>query len=323
MPNAAHGALAIAVAESGNEKIGDCATTYAAQTSCPTWCAFYNGGGCYAENGRIFTSSTGPLNENARDAGASAIDVARAEATAIDRLPAFKCHGRPLRLHTVGDCSSDACAQIVAAAADRYRARGGGPVWSYTHAWRIVERASWGAVSILASCETPEQVELAHARGYATALVVAHFATRRLHETCRTAPPSQPGVAAPADVGALTGQRPGGGAPVTSAAILPCPAQTRDDVACSSCRLCMNDQALLERGYSIGFEVHGTAFTIRQARAALAAPSDERRRLTLRQLIPEYLAAHPGASSYAIARDLGYAEASVIEMRHKLDRQAA
>jgi hypothetical protein len=83
--------------------------------------------------------------------------------------------GRPLRLHTVGDCRTDEAARIVAAAAERYMDAGGGPVWTYTHAWRLVDRASWGRVSVLASCETPEQVELARARGYATAIVVDEF----------------------------------------------------------------------------------------------------------------------------------------------------
>jgi hypothetical protein len=50
-----HGLAAIAVARSSNEKIGDCATTYAAQASCPSSCAFFNGGGCYAEAGHVYT----------------------------------------------------------------------------------------------------------------------------------------------------------------------------------------------------------------------------------------------------------------------------
>lgn len=318
------GEIAIAVPLSGNAKIGECATTYAAQVSCPTSCAFYNGGGCYAENGRIYTSATGPLNEAARDQRATAIDVAKQEAAAIDRLPVLKCDDRPMRLHTVGDCRTDEAAQIVAAAAARYRARGGGPVWTYTHAWRLVDRASWGSVSVLASCETPEQVELARGRGYAPSIVVEAFASDRKHQLCRTAcPGASPGIAAPR--GALKGQRPGSeGAPVTSALeILPCPAQTRAGVTCSSCRLCMNDRGLIERGYAIAFEVHGTAFSVKKAKQALQAPSSETRRLTLRDLIPTYLAEHPGASNYRIARDLGYTEASVAEMRTKLELAAA
>lgn len=353
--------LATATAKSGNAKIGDAAATYAAQASCPSYCAFFNGGGCYAENGQIYSSVTKRLNDDAHATRATALDVARAEADAIDRLPVLQCWDKPIRLHTVGDCTTDETAQIVAAAAERYMQRGGGPAWCYTHAWRIVDRASWGRVSVLASCETPEQVELARARGYATALVVEQFATDRLHdhlgggggtphhsgkrvssegltaqsrssqspraaaESCRTASPTPSGVAASAsalqlDAGALKGQRPGSvGAPVTSALILPCPQQTRG-VSCTECRLCMNDAGVRTRGYSIGFEIHGTAFTVRQARAALRRPGDERRRLTLRELIPAYLAERPSATTGEIARELGYEYSSVAEMRAKLER---
>lgn len=79
------------------------------------------------------------------------------------------------------------------------------------------------------------------------------------------------------------GQRPGSErAPVTSALILPCPAQTHHGVTCTSCRLCFDDQALLERGYAIGFAVHGTALAVKKARLTLADPTDESRKLTSR-----------------------------------------
>lgn len=284
--------LATAAARSANKKIGACAATYAAQASCPKSCAFYNGGGCYAENGMLYSGVTKPLNDTAELLHATPVDVAIAEAAVIDELEAIP--GRPMRLHTVGDCTTDECALIVSAASERYMARGGGPVWTYTHAWRLVDRESWGAVSALASCETPEQVELALARGYAPSIVVDEFEQRTKYVL------SSSGLE-----------------------LLPCPAQTHDHIACSDCRLCMNDGGLRERGYAIAFEVHGTAFTVRQARLALAAPSDERRRLTLRQLIPEYLETHPGASDVRMARDLGYAQASVIEMHQKLRREDA
>jgi len=252
------GILAIAVAKSNNAKIGDCATTYAAQASCPSSCVFFNGGGCYAENGRLYTGVTKPLNEAAEYSHADPHTVALEEAAAIDALYGSTIEGRPMRLHTVGDCRTDEAARIVAAAAERYMDRGGGTVWTYTHAWRLVDRESWGRVSVLASCETAEQVELARARGYATSLVVDGFrdASRYSH---------------------------------SGADIVPCPAQTRDDVTCSSCRLCMNDTGLRARGYSIGFEIHGTASTVHQARRALARPSDPSRRLTSRDIALEYL----------------------------------
>ncbi len=239
--------LATAVARSSNAKIGDAATTHAAQVSCPDSCVFKDGGGCYAESGRQGKVVTSRLNEDAAAAGASALDVARVEAKALDAMPITI--GRPLRLHTVGDCASDAAAVIVSAAAERYMERGGGPVWTYTHAWRDVARASWGRVSVLASCETAADVDVARARGYATALVVEEFESDRLNDR-----------------------------------VLPCPAQTRGR-SCSDCRLCFNDAGLMERGYSIGFELHGIPYAIRAARAALRTPGDPLRRMPSEQRI--------------------------------------
>lgn len=285
-----HGLLATAIAKSTNKKIGDAAATYAAQTSCPRSCAFFNGGGCYAENGTLYSGITKPLNGAAELAHATRVDVAEAEADAIDQLDVAP--GRPMRLHTVGDCATDETALIVSAAAERYMARGGGPVWTYTHAWAIVDRQSWGRVSVLASCETPEQVELARARGYATSIVVAEFEQRTKYVH-------------------------------SGAEIVPCPAQTHDDVACSSCRLCMDDVALRGRGYSIGFAVHGTAFTIKQAEKSLRAPGDDDRRLTSRDHALTFLDEHgrlPRAAELARICDINPASAKemVNKLRHQL-----
>jgi hypothetical protein len=118
-------ALARGVANSGNAKIGDAATTYAAQSSCPTSCPFFDGGGCYAEQGRLGKFVTGPLNEAAKAVAHTPLDVALAEAAAIDALVVVP--GRPLRLHTVGDCASDEAARVVAAAAGRPPESKGGP----------------------------------------------------------------------------------------------------------------------------------------------------------------------------------------------------
>jgi hypothetical protein len=187
--------------------------------------------GCYAERGPLGFFHTAALNSFAEEIEATALDVARAEASAIDSMATVV--GRPLRLHVVGDCPSDEAARIVSAAGERYTERGGGPVWTYTHAWRDVARESWGSVSVLASCETREDVELARERGYATALVVDAFEGDRL-----------------------------------SNSVLPCPAQTRGK-SCAECRLCMDDTRLIGSGYSIGFEIHGDVVTQRRARVAM------------------------------------------------------
>jgi len=227
--------IAKAVTNSLNVKLGVASTTYVSQVSCPSDCVFRNAG-CYAERGTVGMVATRHLNKTAEEENADAIDVARAEAEAIDTMATVV--GRPLRLHTVGDCASDEAARIVSEAAERYMERGGGQAWTYTHGWRDVERSSWGAVSVLASCETQEQVMEAAERGYAAAIVVDEFADRRRH-----------------NIGLID--------------ILPCPAQTTESVHCSSCRLCFDDEAILERGYAIGFEVHGTHDTKRKALATL------------------------------------------------------
>lgn len=291
------GTLAIATARSLNRKIGDAATTYAAQGSCPSSCVFKDGGGCYAESGSIGKFVTQPLN-HAAGTDASPEDIARFEADEIDALEVVP--GRVLRLHTVGDCPTDEAAAIVGAAAGRYMDRGGGPVWTYTHAWREVERASWARTSVLASCETWEDVDEARARGYATAMVVEEFTSDKLYKIGRADgahnPTSPPG------------------------ALLPCPQQTRG-VACSDCRLCMNDGGILERGYTIGFELHGTAFVLRQGRKALRTPADPERRMTTRELIPRYLVEHPEATDAEMAKAFGMSTSSIWEMRRRLSSE--
>lgn len=269
------GPLAVATARSQNRKIGAAAVTYAAQASCPDDCAFLNAG-CYAE-GATLGMLTRRLNANAAEA--SALDVALEEAAAIDAIsPAY--HGQPMRLHTVGDCATEASARIVSSAAARWVARGGGDVWTYTHAWRVVPREAWGEVRVLASCETPLDVPLAHERGYATAIVVDDFPGDRLYH--------------------LDGQP-----------VIPCPAQTRG-VPCTDCRLCFGADRLRDTGTTIGFSIHGDNATVRQARGVLSG----KRPVKLREVVPEYVA--QGFTDAQIARLTGTSSSSVWEMRTRL-----
>lgn len=250
LPKQTHdGELAFALPKSGNKKIGFAATTYASQASCPDDCMFRNAG-CYAEGGWVARHATSKLEPDGY-----AIDVAIAEAAAIDRMDVVP--GMPMRLHTVGDCRSDTAARIVSAACYRYVERGGGPVWTYTHAWRTVARRSWGQVSVFASCETPLDVAAAAARGYATSIVVEEFPSDRAYD-------------------------------VDGVNVIPCPAQTRDR-ACSNCRLCFDDQARRRSGKTIGFALHGDGMTMRRARARLRG---EPLPVPTRQWIEQYLAEH-------------------------------
>jgi len=150
--------------------------------------------------------------------------IARAEASAIDKLTA----SYDLRLHVVGDCRTIRAAKILASAVKRYITRAVKPVaaWTYTHSWRTIPRATWGSISVLASCETPNDIALAHERGYATALVVSCFESKRLYRW-------------------------------QGVAIIPCPAQTRHDVQCVDCKLCFDSARLHQERLTIGFEAHG------------------------------------------------------------------
>jgi len=284
------GTLAIAVAASQNSKIGDAATTYVEQRSCPSSCVFFDGGGCYAEQGTVGMFMTAPLNRAAAMVEASPDEIAEAEAAQIDSLVVKP--GRPLRLHTVGDCQTDAAAQSVAAAAARYVARGGGRVWTYTHAWRDVSRDSWGDVHILASCEKPEHVAAAHARGYATSIVVDEFPTHRRYD-------------------------------LDGASVVPCPAQTNEKVTCTSCRLCMDTPRLKKNRLTIGFETHGTALGKRRALLALNDPNNPDRKLSSRVLIPRFIKKFVDEhgrepSTREIATALAISLSSVQQMRKKL-----
>lgn len=151
------------------------------------------------------------------------VRIAELEAEGIDRLPGKL----PLRLHVVGDSATAETAKIVSSAADRYRAKRGQPVWSYTHS-HDVPRDAWGGVSILRSCETVEQVEKAFKDGYAAAMVVDHFDKDTTYEV----------------VPGLFG--------------IPCPEMTGRANSCDECGLCLRADKLLASRKVILFAAHGT-----------------------------------------------------------------
>ena len=197
--------------------------------TCPDSCAFKSGG-CYAQAGASHLTMRG-LDRAAL--GLVALDVTLAEAAAIDRLwvrgvPQDGADGgRDLRLHVGGEVSCAEGARALAAAVTRYQARGGGRCWTYTHRWRSIPREAWGPISVLASCERLADAEAARARGYAVAIVVPRY-------------PDGPATW-----------------PYAGGRALPCPAEASDGATCSSCRACMDDRRLRERGLVIAFAVHG------------------------------------------------------------------
>jgi hypothetical protein len=166
-----------------------------------------------------------------------AVELARREAHEIDRtwrngVPQLGGRdgnaGIDLRLHVSGDSRTVRGTYALAGAALRWRERGGGSVWTFTHSWREVPRAAWGDVSVLASIERLADVERARARGYAPALVVDRFPH---DEKCF-------------DAGGVK--------------FIPCPAETKAERTCVECRLCLDrTEWMLETGRGIAFAVHG------------------------------------------------------------------
>lgn len=223
---------AIAVPFSDNRKTGPVCATYASFESCPNTCPF-KGCGCYGENGPTAIIAA-RLEEGA--VGLTMEQVAAQEAIAIDRLPP----GADLRLHVIGDCRTNKSAAIVAAAAMRYVNRSSAfevngdscRAWTYTHAWWTVKRESWGSVSILASCETFVDVDIAWAKGYACAVTVEEL-----------------------ENGDKAWQvTDGDGGNVYT--VVPCLFQTRG-IQCRDCRLCMDDEKLRAERRVIAFKAQG------------------------------------------------------------------
>lgn len=207
-----------------------CCSTYTAiQATCNDACAF-KAGGCYAAAGitgivsaRLDQESIGLSSENVIAEEVRAID----ESFGGGQVPQDGARGgRDLRLHVAGDAGNEQGAEMLAGAEKRWRARGGGDVWTYTHSWRSIKREAWGSISVLASVETPAHVEEARARNYVPALVVDRFPKKnRVFEVAGTR-------------------------------FIPCPAETAQ-MTCTECRLCFDDEKLFARGDGIAFQVHG------------------------------------------------------------------
>jgi len=224
---------AIYVSDSGNTKIMGSKKVDATYTSikgtCPNSCPLKDDG-CYAQTS--FTGIvTARLNKEAK--GSSTLELARAEAKAIDnaynggKIP----QGRDFRLHVAGDSRTITGSRILNAAIGRWRKRGGGAVWSYTHAWRNVSRTNWSNVSMLASVTTTSEVAEARAQGYAPSIVVGEHPSEKAYM--------------------LTG---------SDVKWIPCPAQTKPggkEIGCTDCRLCFDANRLYENNFGIAFAAHG------------------------------------------------------------------
>lgn len=206
-----------------------CSATYVSiEATCPDTCRF-KAGACYITAG--FTALMARQLDESADSGDATI---RGEADLLDRafgggrVPQDGARGgRDLRLHVGGDVADMFSIAALTWAVDDWKLRGGGAVWTYTHRWREIERVEWGTISVLASCETVADAELAVSRGYVPALVVDAFPSERAFR--------------------LSG---------LSLRFIPCPAETRG-TTCVECRLCFDDAKLQERGMAIAFALHG------------------------------------------------------------------
>ncbi len=208
----------------------------AIEATCPTSC-IYKGGGCFVETG--FTQhAMRALNESAKSM--SALDVTTIEAAALDvysqnGVPQDGAlGGRDLRLHVGGEVGGgETGARLLGAAAGRWRERGGGAVWTYTHRWRDIARAAFGSISVLASVEHLDDLGLALERGYAPSVTVPSFESRKAFK--------------------LGGVK-----------VIPCPAETRK-TTCVECRLCL-DRDLVKMRAGIGFALHGAGAKMARTR---------------------------------------------------------
>lgn len=218
---AGEGVSVIAVAQSQNSKLGPVSATTVSIESCGD-CPFKHNG-CYAQQGPLGWQ-VARMDKHVRANELDYTAIAQDEAKAIDGLTT----GLPLRLHVAGDCSSDDAAAIVSSAAERYMRRNRSQAWTYTHQWRDVSRESWGQVSVLASCETPEDAAQAREQGYAPAMVVSEYPNGKRSWKLEN------GLTA-----------------------IPCPEMTGAADSCATCRLCWDDSRLRDRGAVIAFEIHG------------------------------------------------------------------
>jgi hypothetical protein len=220
------------VSNSQNSKLGKRPVdgTYASiKVTCPNSCKLKDDG-CYAKLSFVgmVVNKLDKMADNI-----SAMEAARQEVNAIDnsyngkKVPL----GRDMRLHIAGDSRTVKGSKLINSSVGRWKKRGGGDCWSYSHAWRNVRRSVWSHVSMLASIDKPEEATHARAQGYAPAIVVGEFASPKAFML-----------------------------PGSDVKYIPCPAQTQPggkDIGCTECRLCFNADRLFEKNLGIAFAAHG------------------------------------------------------------------
>jgi hypothetical protein len=112
-------------------------------------------------------------------------------------------------------------------------------VFGYSHAWRSISPGIAPGVTLNASCESAEEIATATAHGWPTVTTAVDASDPIIGST-------------------IAGRR-----------VIICPAQTRDSVTCSTCRLC----ARPARRSTVAFLVHGSGKA--QAARAIRATREE------------------------------------------------
>lgn len=212
-----------------------CSTYVSVSATCPSDCVFKDNG-CYVQVG-VTKNLIRKLDRAAAFQELDADDVIKAEVDLIDSVfpkgaPQDGYQGgRDLRLHVGGDVQTERGAAMLAGAAERWRKRGGGQVWTYTHSWRAIRPELFGDISVLASVETVADADLAFEYGYVPAITVRAFDK----PTTFDLPGSEIGLR-----------------------VLPCSALTWHS-NCVACRNCLRTDtvAMNKRPLAIGFIPHG------------------------------------------------------------------
>lgn len=228
--------MAIFVERSKNSKISGgyvIASSYASiDATCPDSCKLKTEG-CYGK--LAYTGIVNSrLNKSVKAKGMTPLEVSKKEARLIKEsfggreIPQEGPNGKgiDLRIHSIGDVSSKKAARALAGAARNYLSRKGGQPYTYTHNWRKIDRSDFGPISVLASLDDNKDIQAAHDKGYAAAIIVPSFPN-----------------------GDLSFE-------VEGFKAIACPSQTRD-VPCVKCRLCFNADKLHAMKAVIAFEAHG------------------------------------------------------------------
>lgn len=209
------------------------ASTYVSiRGTCDDVCKFKDSG-CFADAGYTGLMVHGLDKEvKRRKSNIGVTEAAAIDALFVHGVPRdggkYGTAGRDLRLHVSGDAQDDIAAIALSSAAMRYRARGGGVVWTYTHSWRRIVRSLWGPIQVLASVETAKDAHRArYLKGYVPALVVREFPSKKVFSI-----------------------------PDCDIKFIPCPAET-SKTTCTQCRLCFDTDRLYKEKLGIAFAVHG------------------------------------------------------------------